>query len=253
MTAPLFAGIGGHQTPRRGRTDVWLTPPWLLEMLGGWQAFDLDPCAAVDQPWRTARQHYTVNENGLLLPRFGEVWCNPPYSRALLSRFMARIAEHGRGIALIFARTETATFFRHVWDRATALLFWRGRIDFYTPAGQPQPRADGKAANSGAPSVLCAYGARAADTLAGLDGVCGQFVPLRLPRSVVALALAPTWREAIGAWLRRQRGPVALADIYRAFSAHPKTAGNPNYQAKIRQVLQEGAGVRVSRGQWSAA
>ncbi|MCK1577885.1 phage N-6-adenine-methyltransferase [Bradyrhizobium sp. 174] len=253
MTAPLFAGIGGHQTPRRGRTDVWLTPPWLLNLLGGWQAFDLDPCAAIDQPWPTARQHYTVRENGLLRPWHGEVWGNFPYSRGLLGRFMARMAEHGRGIALIFARTETATFFRHVWDRATALLFWRGRIDFLTPSGTPQQRADGKAANSGAPSVLCAYGARAAETLAGIGDERGQFVPLRVPRSVVVLAIETTWREAIVAWLRRQRGPVALADLYRAFAGHPKAASNPNYQAKIRQVLQEGAGVRVSRGQWSAA
>ena len=124
MTAPLFAGIGGHQTPRRVRTDVWLTPPWLLELLGGWQSFDLDPCASIDQPWPTARQHYTVRENGLLLPWFGNVWCNAPYSRALLRQFMARMAEHDRGIALIFARTETTTFFRYVWDHASAVLFF---------------------------------------------------------------------------------------------------------------------------------
>jgi hypothetical protein len=228
-SAPLFAGIGGHQTPRRGRTDVWLTPPWLLQMLGGWQAFDLDPCAAVDQPWRTARQHYTVRENGLLLPWFGEVWGNFPYSRGLLGQFMARMAEHGLGIALIFARTETATFFRHVWERATALLFIRGRIDFCKPDGTVGRRPDGTTANSGAPSVLCAYGDRHAETLAGLDRDFGQFVPLRLPRSVVVVALEPTWREVIVDWMKRQRGPVALAEIYRAFADHRKAAGNPNY------------------------
>lgn len=252
MIAPLFAGIGGHQTPRRGRTDIWLTPPWLIEMLGGWQAFDLDPCAMVDQPWPTARRHYTVRDNGLILPWDGDVWLNPPYLRGLLGRFMARMAEHGRGVALIFARTETATFFRYVWDRATAVLFPRGRIDFCTPDGQVGRRPDGTKASSGAPSALCAYGDKHAEMLAEC-GVDGQFVPLRLPRSVLVLALEPTWREAIVAWLRRQRGPVALADIYRAFAGHPKTASNPNYQAKIRQVLQMGAGIRVGRGQWSAA
>jgi hypothetical protein len=163
------------------------------------------------------------------------------------------MADHGRGIALIFARTETSTFFRHVWERATALLFVRGRLDFCTPQGLPARRPGGGAANSGAPSVLCAYGNAHAETLAGLDRDIGQFVPLRLPRSVVVLALEPTWREAIVDWMRRQRGPVALAEIYRAFSGHRKAAGNPNYQAKIRQVLQMGAGIRVGRGQWSAA
>ncbi|SEB95465.1 DNA N-6-adenine-methyltransferase [Bradyrhizobium erythrophlei] len=245
-SAPLFAGIGGHQTPRRGRTDNWLTPPWLLRMLGGWESFDLDPSAMVDQPWPTARRHYTIADNGLLLPWEGDVWLNPPYLRGLLGRFMARMAAHGRGIALIFARTETSTFFRYVWERATAVLFPRGRIDFCTPDG-------GTAGDSGAPSVLCAYGDRHAAVLASVDPAFGQFVPLRLPRSVVVLALATTWRDAIADWLRAQRGPVALADIYRAFASHPKAAANPNYQAKIRQVLQLGAGVRVGRGQWSAA
>ena len=253
QTAPLFAGIGGHQTPRRSRTDDWLTPPWLLDLLGGWQAFALDPCASVGQPWRTARRHYTVQDNGLMLPWAGDVWLNPPYSRYLLAAFMARMAEHGRGIALIFARTETATFFRHVWERATALLFVRGRLDFCTPNGLPARRKDGGSMNSGAPSVLCAYGDAHAETLAGLDRDFGQFVPLRLPRGIVVLALETTWREAVMTWLRQQRGPVALAEIYRAFASHRKTAGNPNWQAKIRQVLQMGAGVRVGRGQWSAA
>lgn len=249
MTAPLFAGIGGHQTPRRTLTDEWLTPRWLLAALG---EFDLDPCAPIIRPWPTARQHYTVLDNGLILPWHGRVWGNFPYHRSVLPRWLARMADHGTGIALIFARTETGPFFRYVWERASALLFLRGRLDFHTVDGGTATRASGRAANAGAPSVLCAYGRHDADVLA-FSGLDGQFVPLRLPRSVAVLALEPTWREAIVAWLRAQRGPVALADIYRAFAAHPKAATNPNYQAKIRQVLQLGAGVRVGRGQWSAA
>ncbi|MGR4927366.1 DNA N-6-adenine-methyltransferase [Bradyrhizobium sp. CAR08] len=249
MTAPVFSGIGGHQTPRRGRTDEWLTPPAVLAALG---PFDLDPCAPVVRPWPTAAQHYTVHDNGLLLPWRGRVFLNPPYHRSVIGLWLARMADHGRGVALIFARTETAAFFRYVWEQASALLFLRGRLDFHTPDGATARRTSGGAANAGAPSVLCAYGQDDAEVLA-LCGLDGAFVPLQLPRSVVVLALTPTWREAIGSWLHRQRGPVALADIYRAFASHPKAASNPNYQAKIRQVLQEGAGVRVSRGQWSAA
>jgi hypothetical protein len=249
MTAPLFAGIGGHQTPASTRTDEWLTPPAVLGALG---VFDLDPCAPIVRPWPNARHHYTVADNGLTLPWAGRVWCNPPYSRAVIGRWLGRMAAHGSGTALIFARTETSSFFRFVWESATALLFLRGRLDFCTITGRPARRPSGAAANSGAPSVLCAYGADDADVLA-LCGLNGAFVPLRLQRSVVVLALNPTWREAIADWMHAQPGPVALADIYRAFAVHRKASGNPNYRAKIRQVLQQGAGVRVGRGKWSAA
>lgn len=249
MNQPLFAGMGGHQTPRKTRTDEWLTPPAVLAALG---EFDLDPCAPIIRPWPTARHHYTVRDNGLILPWFKRVFLNPPYLRTVIGRWLARMAEHNHGISLIFARTETAAFHRYVWQQASALLFLRGRLDFCTVDGEVGKRPDGSDANSGAPSVLCAYGPADAEVLAfcGLDG---QFVPLRLPRSVAVLALQPTWREAIVAWMREQRGPIALADIYRAFAAHRKAAGNPNYQAKIRQVLQQGPFRRVARGQWSAA
>lgn len=50
------------------RTDEWLTPPSIIRSLG---EFDLDPCSPINRPWDTAKQHYTVNDNGLLLPWFG--------------------------------------------------------------------------------------------------------------------------------------------------------------------------------------
>jgi hypothetical protein len=80
----------------------------------------------------------------------------------------------------VFARTETAWFWEHVWCRATAALFLTGRVHFCRP--------DGKTAvdNAGAPSVLVAYGDSDAGLLAasGLPGAfargwtaCGSGVP----------------------------------------------------------------------------
>jgi hypothetical protein len=249
--APLFAGIGGHQY-RRAVTDEWLTPRFVLDALGGWESFDLDPCSPIGRPWPTARAHFTIADNGLLQAWHGRVFCNPPYGR-VIGRWLARMAVHGCGVALIFARTDTDAFFRHVWEAASGLLFLRGRLDFLDITGQPiRRRRGGGTQNSGAPSVLCSYGHSDLDVLAecGLDGA---FVPLRLPRSVVALALMPTWREAVLDWLGERRGPVELTEIYRAFAHHPKAAGNPNWRAKIRQVLQQGPFRRVRRGQWEAA
>lgn len=140
-------GMGGHETPKRTTKDEWLTPPHVLAALG---EFDLDPCAPIVRPWPTAREHFTEADNGLWKPWRGRVWCNPPY--ADYGTWLGRLAEHGNGIALIFARTETEAFFEHVWSKATGLLFLAGRLTFHHVDGRQA------AANSGAPSVLIAYG-----------------------------------------------------------------------------------------------
>lgn len=248
-TVNLFAGMGSHQSAK-SETDTWFTPPDVLEALGGADSFDLDPCSHIDRPWPTARQHYTVEDNGLLLPWFGRVWCNPPYSIVLLTRFLARMAEHGEGIGLIFARTETDPFHRFVWGAATGLLFLRGRLNFH--------RADGSRAeaNGGAPSVLIAWGEDDRDILAAAP-IDGAFVPLRLKASMLVTAFASdseggasTWGEALTAYMGAQPGPVALGELYRAFVDHPKTRTNQHWREKLRQALQKGAFERVEKGVW---
>lgn len=240
-----FAGMGGHHSAHATSVD-WLTPPHVLDALGGAESFDLDPCASIDMPWPTAKRMLTVKDNGLRCRWEGRVWLNPPYSANVIGKWTGRLAEHGTGTALIFARTETDAFFRQVWERASAVLFLRGRLNFHFPDGRRSSK------NSGAPSVLCAYGRHDADVLA-LCGLDGQFVPLTLPR-IFAIALRrQTWREALTEWMREQSGPVALADIYRAFAGHPKAKANPNYDAKIRQELQRGPFERVGRGEWRFA
>lgn len=103
--------------------------------------------------------------DGLAEPWDGRVWVNPPYS-VHASAWMGKLARHGRGTALIFARTETAMFFDHVWGKASAILFLEGRLHFHYPDGR---KAD---ANAGGPSCLIAYGEDDACALAssGLPG-----------------------------------------------------------------------------------
>lgn len=145
-----------HHTPAMG-SDVWLTPPALLAALG---PFDLDPCAApTPRPWPTATHHIALPQNGLAAPWFGRVWLNPPYSTQA-PKWVARLAEHGRGTALVFARTETEWFCSSVWRRASALYFIAGRLHFHDEDGR---RAKD---NAGAPSVLAAYGEADARALA---------------------------------------------------------------------------------------
>jgi hypothetical protein len=159
-----MTGIGSHQS-QRALTIEWLTPPEILAALG---PFDLDPCAPVKRPWDMAKQHYTIQDNGLLKAWHGRVWLNPPYG-AETGKWLARLADHNNGIALIFARTETKMFFSYVWGKATGLLFIEGRLFFHRPDGE---RAD---FSSGGPSVLIAYGQHNAIALQTC-GIKGAFV-----------------------------------------------------------------------------
>jgi hypothetical protein len=163
-------GFAGHE--RKGMTNDWLTPRYILDALG---RFDLDPCAALGQPWATAKRHLTVKDDGLRRNWRGRVWLNPPYGdRTHL--WLAKMAAHRDGIALLYARTETQMFHDHVWGVANGIFFFKGRVGFC--------RADGKPAAevAGAPSVLVSYDAGASRrNYARLKGcgLEGQFLTIR--------------------------------------------------------------------------
>ena len=157
---------GFGYTAGQPRSDEWITPLFILDALG---PFDLDPCASRSQPGQTAKRMMTVQEDGLSKGWDGRVWLNPPYSRPLLTAFVKRLSEHGNGTALIFARTETELFHDIVWPTATALLFLRGRLHFCRPDGQRAQH------NSGAPSVLIAWGGYDAMKLS-CSGLSGKLI-----------------------------------------------------------------------------
>lgn len=128
-------------------SDVWLTPPHILRALGD---FDLDPCAASNRLWNIAKHHYTAEDDGLSRPWIGRVYLNPPYGKEL-PVWLERLAQHGNGIALTAARTETRWFHDLVWHAADGILFFKGRLKFYTERGRPGGTAT-------FPSCLIAYG-----------------------------------------------------------------------------------------------
>lgn len=142
--------------------DEWLTPPEVIKALG---EFDLDPSSPVNRPWPTARNHYTVEDDGLLHEWMGRVWMNPPYGEET-GVWMERLANHGDGVACIFARTETQWFFDTIWKKADAVFFFKGRLSFYHVTGEQGDSA-------GAPSVLIAYGRNNVEAIrrSGLNGI----------------------------------------------------------------------------------
>lgn len=152
-------------------TTTWLTPPSLIKKLGD---FDLDPCAAINQPWATAKTHFTEKEDGLSQEWFGRVWMNPPYGRKEMPKWLKKMAQHNRGIALTFNRSETEQFFDYVWPVASGIFFLKGRIKFLDITGA-------EAGSPGCGSVLISYGKEDAETLKYCENMkilSGKFLPL---------------------------------------------------------------------------
>lgn len=143
-------------------SDEWYTPKFIIDSLG---KFDLDPCAPSVPLFKTAEVMYNEFDDGLSQKWEGRVWLNPPYSRPLISKFMRRMAEHNRGTALIFSRTDTEVF-----GRATAVKFLKGRIKFLRPDGT-------EAGTPGCGSVLIAYGEEDANILE-CNELEGKFIRL---------------------------------------------------------------------------
>jgi len=154
----------GHETPHEGATNDWITPKYIVDAFNNLQSwkhgfyFDLDPCSSITQPWGTAREAYTVEQDGLAHTWHGNVYCNPPYGPHT-SKWIRRLTEHGQGIALIFARVETVLWQEFIFPTADGFLFPRRRIAFARPDGTT-PNS-----SSGAPSAFIAWGKKNRDSL----------------------------------------------------------------------------------------
>ncbi len=128
-----MTGAGfGYETPTEGASVEWYTPPEIFHALN--LDFDLDVAAPPNGvPWIPAKTFYAPPQNGLILPWHGLVWMNPPYGQET-GKWVKRLASHGYGIALVFARTDTAWWHDHAM-RADLICFVRGRIRFRRAAG----------------------------------------------------------------------------------------------------------------------
>lgn len=220
-------GIGGHQSANN-ITCQWLTPPEIIQAMG---SFDLDPCSPANRPWDTAKNHYT--EDGLNKKWFGRVWMNPPYGKPkIITPWMKKLSEHGNGITLIFARTETKMFFNYVWEMADSILFIRGRLHFYNIEGQRAKK------NCGAPSVLIAYGEENMQALSD-SGIKGKHLLVN-STPIVIVGISPSWKSVISIAITRLNGSANIQAIYNMVEqiAPDKVTNNKFYKEKIRQKLQ---------------
>ncbi|HEU5375521.1 MAG TPA: DNA N-6-adenine-methyltransferase [Ktedonobacteraceae bacterium] len=127
--------------------NEWFTPPSIIraakEVMG---EINLDPASCVAaNAFVQAERFYSKEDNGLLLPWFGNVWLNPPFGRTQqgrgsnLAHFTIKLnSEYQSGNvkqAILLIPTNTATsWFVPLWDYP--ICFPRRRIRFLQPDGQ---------------------------------------------------------------------------------------------------------------------
>lgn len=111
------------------KTDNWATP---LEFFREWDTiyhFTLDVCA--DHNNHKVANYYTKEDDGLIQPWSGVVWCNPPYGREIGKWIEKGYKESLNGtivVMLIPARTDTKYW--HEFVMKGKVTFIRGRLKF---------------------------------------------------------------------------------------------------------------------------
>lgn len=122
------------------KTDEWATPQDVFDLLNGEFGFDIDLAASSENakcPSYLTKDDDALAQDWHLLGSVG--WCNPPYSRPLGGRFIAKAAhEASMGfttVMLIPARTDTRAFHEHIWSDAgprdgVEVRFLKGRLKF---------------------------------------------------------------------------------------------------------------------------
>ena len=119
----------------------WYTPAKYIEparcVLG---TIDLDPasCALANQTVQ-ATHYYSLLDDGLTKPWFGNVWLNPPYGKGVMAlfatKFLAELPNIKQAIVLVNGPTDPA-WFHALRERCTMDCFTRSRIHFLNELGE---------------------------------------------------------------------------------------------------------------------
>lgn len=135
-----ISGRGGS-APKQN--DTTLTP---LSFVGKFGLFDMDPCAYDGH--HTAARMIVLPDDGLKAEWIGRVWLNPPYTDP--TPWMKKLRDHGNGVALVLASTDSRWYHELVMPFAAGILFVKSRPKFQKP--------DGKVVTLVRASMLVAFG-----------------------------------------------------------------------------------------------
>ncbi len=149
----------------------WYTPEKYIEsvriVLG---TIDCDPASSeFAQQIVKANTYFTSETDGLNQPWKGSVFLNPPYSTALIKKFVSKLLEEielgNTTEAILLTNNNTDTSWWHnAAEIATMICFTRGRISFYNQHGEFSSPTNGQtfiyfgAAISGFEQVFSKHG-----------------------------------------------------------------------------------------------
>lgn len=82
-------------------------------------------------------------------------------------------------------------------------------------------------------------------------------LPKKYATDIRDLISTATWKDVVYSVLKQLGKDSSLEEIYSEIAEHKKAKSNPNWEAKVRQILQQlarnGMAVNTSRGRWALA
>jgi hypothetical protein len=150
------------------RRSTWLTPQWLINLIG---MSDLDPCGYKlngEFVVKCARENYTLqdNQDGLSLPWFGTVYCNPPYvnMKKWLTKCREYYQETGNDVIVLMFVRSYSNYFQAEVQHCTGIVLVKGFISFLNEFGEEEWSARH-------PSCLIAFGEGAFERIKRVSGL----------------------------------------------------------------------------------
>lgn len=125
------------------RTDLWETPQDFFDKLDAEFHFTVDVCAIPENA--KCKRFYTPEMDGLSQPWEGVCWCNPPYGRHVVDKWVKRAWDSSAAgatvVMLLPARTDTEWFHKYIYKQnRVELRFVRRRLKFgNSKSGAPFP------------------------------------------------------------------------------------------------------------------
>ena len=130
-----------HVTHNTGRVE-WYTPPAVIkavrDVLG---QIDLDPASTAEANQIVgAKKFFTRDDDGLKQDWLGKIFCNPPYSRGLIDKFVVKLLREFAGgrttEAIVLTNAATDTDWAHkLMALADQIIFTKKRLKFLKPDG----------------------------------------------------------------------------------------------------------------------
>jgi len=113
------------------KSDLWETPQDFFDRLNEEFHFDLDVCALPENA--KCERFYTPEMDGLKQPWEGTCWCNPPYGKYSIIKWVQKAdlstTSGSTVVMLLPARTDTQWFHEFVLGKAE-IRFVKGRLKF---------------------------------------------------------------------------------------------------------------------------